>query len=100
MNQIFKISIIIIMFLISNILIANTKSNNENELLEEGKNFYNQREFIKSIDIFTKILEFNPKSAKAYSYRGTTYLQLKQYDNAISDYTKSIELILNNIRNI
>lgn len=92
MNKILKIAIIIISLIISNILIANTKSNNMIELFEKGKQLYGQREFKKAIGVFSKVLELNPKSSKAYSYRGTTYVQLKQYDNAISDYTKSIEI--------
>ena len=46
----------------------------------------------KTIADFTRAIELDPKSAKAYFARGLAYLVLEQFDKAIADYTKAIEL--------
>ena len=46
----------------------------------------------KTIADYTKAIELDPKSAKAYAVRGDAYKRLKQFYKAIADYTKAIEL--------
>ena len=41
---------------------------------------------------YTQAIEANPKSDLDYEGRGTAYTELKSYDLAIADFSKSIEL--------
>ena len=46
----------------------------------------------KALKICEKIFELFPASSKLYELRGSTYYNLKDYDNAIADYKKAVEL--------
>ncbi|TAL29094.1 MAG: tetratricopeptide repeat protein, partial [Nitrospirae bacterium] len=41
---------------------------------------------------FSKAIEANPKDYLAYKDRGNAYYKKKQYDLAIADYVKALEL--------
>ena len=41
---------------------------------------------------YTKTLELNPEYTDVYINRGVAYSERKEYDRAIADYTKAIEL--------
>ena len=45
-----------------------------------------------AIKVCEKIFELFPISGKLYELRGSTYYNLKDYDNAIADYKKAVEL--------
>ena len=62
---------------------------------EQGLVFYNNMEYDRSIDDFTKALEINPKDKenhKVYYMRGRSYLENRQYDQAINDFTKALDI--------
>ena len=62
---------------------------------EQGLVFYNNMEYDRSIDDFTKALEINPKDKenhKVYYMRGRSYLGIRQYKEAINDFTKALEI--------
>ena len=65
------------------------------EYYEQGLAFYDNMEYDRSIDDFTKALEINPKDKenhKVYYMRGRSYLENRQYDQAINDFTKALEI--------
>lgn len=61
--------------------------------LDEGNEYYKQGEYQKAIELYNESLAFNTNYDMAYNNRGVTYKEgLKQYDTAIADYTKAIQL--------
>jgi tetratricopeptide (TPR) repeat protein len=50
-----------------------------------------------AISCFDKALTLNPKFAEAYYDRGWAWHTLQEYDKAIEDFTKAIELAANNV---
>lgn len=63
-----------------------------------GKNFqigydsYEQKDYIKAIDYYTRCITLNPKYKQAYYNRGLACTKLKQYKRAINDFRKTIEI--------
>ena len=45
-----------------------------------------------AITKLTKIIELDPKNAKAYYDRGITWREMGEYEKAIADYTKAIQI--------
>ncbi|MDC3093854.1 tetratricopeptide repeat protein [Prochlorococcus sp. AH-716-M10] len=69
------------------------------EMFEEAEKFFALKDYKFAQKFFTNAidsLEFEcwseSKRLRSYSARGISYLNLKQYDNAIIDFTKAIEL--------
>ncbi len=62
---------------------------------EEGKAFYNKRDYDKSIISFTEAINLNPSIANTYDWRGSAYQYKdeKEIDIAISDYKEAIRLL-------
>ena len=71
------------------------KSNNSgtsNDLLEEGKTYYNNGEYDKAIEIFKKAVELNPNDDESCRWLGNSYLQNNQIEEAIKYHLKATEL--------
>ena len=49
--------------------------------------------FKEAIKIYTLGIEKFPYDARFYRHRGHRYISTRQYDNAINDFTKALELI-------
>lgn len=47
----------------------------------------------KAIDIFSEGVEKHPDDARMYRHRGHRYISVRQFDEAIEDFTKAVELI-------
>lgn len=47
----------------------------------------------KAIDIFSEGVEKHPDDARMYRHRGHRYITVRQFDDAIEDFTKAVELI-------
>jgi tetratricopeptide (TPR) repeat protein len=65
------------------------------EYYAQGKIYYENMEYDRSIDSFTKVLELAPdgeENNRVYYMRGRSYLKNRQYDQAIYDFSKSLEL--------
>jgi tetratricopeptide (TPR) repeat protein len=61
---------------------------------QKGLDYLNEGKYSDAIEEFTKNLNSDDKEvlSEAYFNRGSAYDQLKQYENAINDYSKSIEI--------
>jgi tetratricopeptide (TPR) repeat protein len=46
-----------------------------------------------AIDVYTKAIAAFPKDARFYRHRGHRYVTLRQFDNAIADLAKAVQLI-------
>ncbi|HRI01353.1 MAG TPA: tetratricopeptide repeat protein [Saprospiraceae bacterium] len=53
----------------------------------------------KSIECYTKYISKNPNKYFAFNNRGLQFEKIGQYENAISDFKKSIELIASSKEN-
>ncbi|MES2766938.1 MAG: tetratricopeptide repeat protein [Bacteroidota bacterium] len=62
------------------------------KLIEEGDVFYNDKNYEKAAEIFTKAIAAAPQNSKGYWYRGDAYMENRNYTKAIADYTKAIEI--------
>lgn len=58
----------------------------------KGKHLYEDTEYGKSIDFYTKYIEKVPGDAKGFNFRGLSYLQMKEYDKALKDFNQSAKL--------
>jgi len=54
------------------------------------------KKYDNTIEIFSEVIELNPKCANAYNDRGAANYVLGKCDKSIKDFTKSIELDPNN----
>jgi tetratricopeptide (TPR) repeat protein len=62
------------------------------ELLVGGENFRLQGRLNKALDAYNTALELDPENADAYAGRGHVYLDLEDYDTALADEDRAIEL--------
>ena len=67
-------------------------SASSNDLLEEGKTYYNNGEYDKAIEIFKKAVELNPNDDDNYYWLGISYNKNGQYQEAINSLLKAVEL--------
>ena len=51
-----------------------------------------QKAYKKSIECYTKAIQYNPNDPLAYNNRGLAYYKKDEAENAIKDFTKTIEL--------
>ncbi len=65
-------------------------------LLDEGHTAYNEENYVKAIELYTKAMEANPNYDEAYYWRASAKYTQKKYKEAIADYDKAIELNPNN----
>jgi tetratricopeptide (TPR) repeat protein len=61
----------------------------------QGKIYYENMDYDRSIESFSKVLELAPageENNRVYYMRGRCYLKNRQYDPAIYDFTRALEL--------
>ena len=71
------------------------KQNNSassNDLLEEGKTYYNNEEYDKAIEIFKKAIELNPNEYLNWQWLGRSYYERYDEENALNSLLKAVEL--------
>lgn len=64
----------------------------EEDWYKKGSYYAKDDKFGKAIDCFSKAISINPEFAKAYSYRGFCYFWMVQYEEALADFEKALEL--------
>jgi hypothetical protein len=57
-----------------------------------GVQFYNQREFLKAIQAYQKVIELDPTYIEAYNNLGIIYQEIGNLDRAFGAYQKAIEI--------
>lgn len=65
------------------------------EYYAQGKIFYQNMDYDRSIDSFSKVLELAPageENNRVYYMRGRSYLKNRQYEKAIYDFSRALEL--------
>jgi tetratricopeptide (TPR) repeat protein len=84
-------------FLVILVTVSCSKGYNKyaDEYYAQGKIFYQNMDYDRSIDSFSKVLELAPageENNRVYYMRGLAYLKNREYDQAIYDFTKALEL--------
>ncbi|MCX6146914.1 MAG: tetratricopeptide repeat protein [Candidatus Kapabacteria bacterium] len=87
-----KIIIILIIFLYS----QNTYSQYAGAYFERGKEKANSKDYYGAIQDYNKAIELNQDDPYIYFYRGTVYIQLEKYNEAISDLNKCLTIVSSN----
>ena len=62
------------------------------ELLLSAKEALVKKNLVKSIELFSKVLEREPDNLVALISRGTAYFSNKEFQPALHDFTKGIDL--------
>ena len=60
---------------------------------QKGDNFYNNKDYSSAINAYTNALDLDPNFHKVLINRGTAYMCLGQFDQALNDFYKAINLI-------
>jgi tetratricopeptide (TPR) repeat protein len=63
-----------------------------NVAIEKAEKFYKEKKYKKAIDFYTVALSYNENLPDIYKKRAGTFFQIGDYENAIKDFTKVIEL--------
>ena len=62
---------------------------------QRGDNFYNNKDYSSAINAYNSALDLDPYFHKVLINRGTCYMCLGQFDQALNDFYKAIDLIDN-----
>ena len=60
---------------------------------QRGDNFYNNKDYSSAINAYNNALDLDPNFHKVLINRGTCYMCLGQFDQALNDFYKAIDLI-------
>ena len=60
---------------------------------QRGDNFYNNKDYRSAINAYNNALDLDPTFHKVLINRGTSYMCLGEFDLALSDFNKAIDLI-------
>ena len=85
-----KIFLLFLILQFLNLLILNNIYAKEDAdyWFNEGGKAFEVGNYDKAIEYYTKVIEINPKDAKAYYNRGVAYAEKGLQDKAIKDYNK------------
>lgn len=61
-------------------------------MVQQGIDLYNRQDYNGAVKTFNDILAQDSNNYLAYNARGTAYIKLEKYDQAIADYSKAITL--------
>ena len=68
------------------------KDENLTKLLQNGSDLVSKKKFFESIDIFTKVINFDPSWAEAWNKRATVFYIIGEFQKAQNDIDKVLEL--------
>lgn len=63
-----------------------------NVAIEKAEKFYKEKKYKKAIEFYTVAVNYNKNLPEIFKKRAGTYFQIGDYENAIKDFTKVIEL--------
>ena len=58
--------------------------------LEQGNNFYFQKNYQSAIQAYSRAINLNPNFAEAYNNRGNSFFQLQNYSQAVQDLQTAV----------
>jgi hypothetical protein len=69
-----------------------TATPNVSSYYNKGEEYYNAENWVMDVREITNAIQVNPNYSNAFWYEGSSYNELGQYQNAIHDYGKTIQL--------
>jgi len=72
--------------------LASTDTEAETSLRQLARTKVQQGDYALAIEIITRLIDRNQASANDYNNRGLIYFQIGQYDKAVADYNKALQL--------
>lgn len=72
--------------------VAQPNEDNAVDLMKQGKDCFDAKNFDCAIDCYTKQIALQPQSAEAYYWRARAYNKKGDFDHGINDFNKAIEL--------
>ncbi|TRX58236.1 tetratricopeptide repeat protein [Fulvivirga sp. M361] len=63
-----------------------------NDFVRHGEALMSQRDFQQAIFFFTRAIEEEPLSPKAYMHRARAFMVADKYQEAVNDYKRALEL--------
>jgi len=72
--------------------IINTESSIENNLINQGLQYINQKKYKESIEINLKVITINPQNITAYNNIGIAYANMQQWDKGIEYCSKALAI--------
>lgn len=76
----------------SNTTEQSTTLEKENQLIDQGLSFLNQKQYAKSIEVNQKVIAINPNNKIAYNNIGIAYANLKNWDQGIDYCRKALKI--------
>ena len=86
--------ILIFIFIMSSL--KSSSSNEMEQLFQQGNDFYSNKEYIKAIDIYKRILEKGYESGDLYYNLGNAYYRIGEIGKSILNYEKSLKFLPDN----
>ena len=81
------IIVFLLIFLIGNVYAADLDIQH---YFDEGNAFFNEGQYNKAIDSYTRLLSLYPEFTRGYYNRALAYYKADKYDEAIADYSRVI----------
>ena len=78
--------------LISSSLIFFCQSLETEELFQKGNSLLEEGHLLEAIDIYAEVVDVDSGHMNAYANRGLAHSYLEDYEQAIEDFTKALEL--------
>ncbi|MBD2235951.1 tetratricopeptide repeat protein [Aulosira sp. FACHB-113] len=76
----------------STAVVSNSTASASNDLLEKGADLFAGGDEPKAIEYFTQAINKNPQNVQAYVFRGAARSITNNYQGAIADYTKVLQI--------
>jgi len=86
-----------IVLLIQGEINAQSRQNNAESYYQNGKTHFDNNRFLEAITAYSQAIRIDSDFAEAYLYRGQAYLVTNDFNSAMSDLNRAIEIFLNTI---
>lgn len=74
------------------IMFAASANSQMEKWTNEGKQALQSRNYTKAIELFTRVIDHNPKNLQALYHRGMAYLYSGKYNESIDDFSRAIQI--------
>lgn len=92
--------IIFIFLLLVATVSCKEKQESVQDLVNKGVDLVDQKKFEEGIALYSKAIKQNPKVQLAYYNRGIAYTEIKEYNKAVADFDKILQLKNNLVKMI
>ncbi len=65
------------------------------ELKNKGNEAYKNKKFDEALNLYEEAIKLNPEEPLYYNNKAAAYIELKQYENALTEVLKAEQLFIN-----